>query len=197
MSYHAKDVERKKKGKKKYFKAYTMLTNLAISSIRDNSYYRKRLIRKFKKIYNKKNYFSYYREQSHNYYRELEIYDKLEIFDLNFLRIMEDESNRLIRLNKLCEEVLFLTGNDSEKRLIEEIFKIYDTILSVRINSELKTFIDNEKAYYSLIYRIPRFKRFPKDKYYSLFSKIFLEFIGLKARETNAINIIIKGFQSS
>jgi len=192
MSYLAKEVDEKKKGKKKYYKAYTSLMKLATGSIKNNSFNRKRLIRKFKKIYEKKNYFRYYREQSRNYYKELEIYNKFILFLSNDIKILEKESNNLIILNSLSEQVLFLTDNDSEKKILKKIFEIFKTILSFNSNSELRTFIEEEEENYSLIYRVPRFNKFPKDKYYSLLYDIFLQIIGIKARETDIINILMK-----
>ena len=46
-----------------------------------------------------------------------------------------------------------------------------------------------QENYYNLIYDPPKFNKFTKDTYYSLIHVTFLEFIGIKARETDLLTI--------
>ncbi|KKM66022.1 hypothetical protein LCGC14_1485370, partial [marine sediment metagenome] len=82
--------------------------------------------------------------------------------------------------------------NHSEKEYLKEVFEIFKIVLSFNTNSELRTFIKERQDYYSLVNKLPKFNRFPKDRYYSLIPSIFLEIISIKARETDDINLVRK-----
>lgn len=189
MSYLIKKEEENKKGKTKYFEAFKLLT---ILSINGNSSALKRLIKKFKKICEKRNIYSYYREESCKHYKELTIYDAFNQFLSNDIKILENENNKLYILNNFADRILFLTDNYSEKEYLKEVFEIFKIVLSFNTNSELKSFINEKKDYYSLVNKPPKFNTFPKDRYYPLIPSIFFEIIGIKARETNDINLIRK-----
>ena len=192
MSYLIKKGEENKKGKKKYYKAIRLLTILSMVSINGNSSALKRLIKKFKKICENIYVNSYYREKSCKKYKELTIYDEFNQFLSNNIKLLENENNKLFILNNFADRILFLTGNYSEKEYLKEVFEIFRTVLSFNTNSELKSFINEKQDYYSLINKHPKFNTFPKDRYYSLIHSIFLEIIGIKARETDDINLAKK-----
>ncbi|KKN20930.1 hypothetical protein LCGC14_0930630, partial [marine sediment metagenome] len=192
MSYLIKKEEENKKSKRKYYKAYKLLTILSIASINGKSSALKRLIKKFKKICEKRNVYSYYRENSCKYYKELTIYDEFIQFHLNDIRLLENENNKSYLLNNFADRVLSLTDNHSEREYLKEVFDIFKIVLSFNTRSELKSFIEVEKDYYRLIDNPPKFIEFPKDRYYSLIHSIFLEIIGIKARETDDINLARK-----
>jgi len=59
-------------------------------SINGNSSALKRLIKRFKKICEKRNVYSYYREKSCKYYKELTIYDEFNQFLSNNIKILEN-----------------------------------------------------------------------------------------------------------
>ena len=192
MSYLIKEEEENKKGKKKYYRAFKLLTILSTVSINGNSSALKRLIKKFRKICEKRNIYSYYLEKSCKYYKELTIFDEFNQFISNDIKILENENNKLYILNNFADRILFLTDNYSEKEYLKEVFEIFKIVLSFNTNSELKSFIEEKQDYYSLVSKPPKFNTFPKDRYYSLIHSIFLEVIGIKARETNDINLARK-----
>ena len=181
-----------KKGKKKYYKANKLLTILSTESINGNSSALKRLIKKFKKICEKRNVNVYYREKSCKYYKELAIYDEFNQFLSNDIKLLENENNKLYILNKFVDRILFLTDNYSEKEYLKEVFEILKIILSFNTNSELKSFIKEKQNYDILVNKPPKSDTFPKDRYYSLIQSIFLEIIGIKSRETDDINLVRK-----
>ncbi len=194
MSYLLGKEKNNKKGKKRYYKALNLLFKLEARSVislgvnTEDFKLLTKTIRKFKKNCKKKDIDNYCKEESCKYFKDLTIYKIFRQFLSNDIKRLEN--NKLDILNNFKEQIFPLIYKSSEKDYLNKVFDIFANLLSFNTDTELREFIDDQQNYYNLIYNYPKFKKFPKDNYYSLIPIIFLEFIRIKARETDVLNTV-------